>query len=334
MRGRARRRTTVLVSPLVAAAALVVGFAPSALACPTVVCDTSATNDGGTLRAATSYITISVTGGRYPSRSGPVEIPNRVPPPCWYSPGRTGAEMAADSVDPYYRRLAHNVGEDYDDWFPEDAAAHAEEDGNWYSWQCNSGNFDGSIQEFFDYVDQWSAANPGPVWVPAGQAPPQPPVPDEILMVIARQVMEDVVQMPTVRFNPAERAFVRLETWMWFDPAAWQPVSVTASGGGNSVTVTAKPSRVGVSGLPAGSGVQTGCAGGGRPYSAGGGTDCSITFGRSSGTQPGQQWQFQVSLTWDVTADAVLVGPPTITRAGDEALSVLEAQAVNGGAGG
>ena len=334
MPGRTVRRTVRLAAvPLVASAALLVGFAPPAVACPdgTVLCTTSASNDNGRLTAATSYITISVRGGSYQSRSAAVEVPNRVPPPCWYSRGRSGAEMAADSRDPYYRRLAHNLGEDYDDFFPADAAAHENEDGHWYSWQCSSGNFDGSIQEFFDYVDRWSAANPGQVWVPAGQAPPQPPVPPEILMAIARDVMEDTVRMPVVNFNPAERAFVRLETFMWFEPAAWDPVEVTASGGGNSVTVTATPARVSVSGLPANTQTKTTCASGGTPYSPGATTDCSITFGRSSGRQPGQQWHFQVSLTWTVTAvGAPLVGPPTIVRSEDEALQVLEAQAVTG----
>ena len=169
------------------------------------------------------------------------------------------------------------------------------------------------------------------MFLPPNVAPPQPPVPPEILMGLARDAMDKTVRMPVVNFNPAARSFVRLDTWMWFDPAAWQPVSVTASGGGNSVTVTATPGKVGVSGVPAGSTVRTGCAGGGRPYSAGGSTDCLINFNRSSGGQPGQQWHFQVSLTWNVTATgAALQGPPTVTRTEDEALTVLEAQAVAG----
>jgi hypothetical protein len=325
------RRATLLAAPLLAVAAGTIATAPPASAdCGTVVCATS--SDNGHISAATSYVTITVQGARYHSKSGPVEIPNRVPPPCWYSEGRSGAEMYADSTDPYYYGLAHHTGEDHDEWFPPIVADHKDDDGHWYSWQCDSGNFDGSIQDFFKYVDAWTAQNDDLVWVPAGQAPPQPPVPPEILMGIARQVMDDAVQMPVVNFNPAARGFVRLETWMWFDAAAWQPISVTAAGGGNSVTVTATPGRVGVSGVPAGSDVKTGCAGGGRAYAAGGATDCSITFGQASGTQPGGQWHFQVGLTWDVTAvGAPLQGPPTITRAEDEALTVLESQAVTGG---
>ena len=330
MRGWTRRATLVVAPVLAVAAGTIAAAAPASADCGTVVCATS--SDDGHISAATSYVTITVHGARYHSRSGPVEIPNQVPPPCWYTKGRSGAEMYADSKDPYYYGLAHHTGEDHDEWFPPIVADHKDDDGNWYSWQCDSGNFDGSIQDFFKYVDAWTAQNDDLVWVPAGQAPPQPPVPPEILMGIARQVMDDAVQMPAVNFNPAARGFVRLETWMWFDAAAWQPISVTAAGGGNSVTVTATPGRVGVSGVPAGSGVKTGCAGGGRAYAAGGATDCSITFSQASGAQPGQQWHFQVGLTWDVTAvGAPLQGPPTITRAEDEALTILESQAVTGG---
>jgi hypothetical protein len=331
MRGWTRRRATLLVAPLVAVAAgTVVAAAPaSAEQCPTVVCASS--NQNGHISAATSYVTITVQGARYHSRSGPVSIPNQVPPPCWYSKGRSGAQMYADSIDPHYYQVAHQTGENHDDWFPPIVAEHAKDDGNFYSWECSSGNFDGSIQDFFKFVDAWTAQNPDLVWVPAGQAPPQPPVPPEILMGIAQQIMDDAVQMPIVNFNPAARAFVRLETWMWFDAAAWQPISVTAAGGGNSVTVTATPGQVAVSGVPGGSDVKTGCAGGGKAYAAGGATDCSITFSQASGAQPGQQWHFQVALSWNVTAvGAPLQGPAVITRAEDEALTVLESQAVAG----
>lgn len=316
--------------PIAAAGVVVAGGMQPAVADCTSAVSCTAENSGGTLQAGVSYVTISVRGGSYSSPAGPVTVPNRVPPPCWYEKGRSGAEMFADSNDPRYRQLAHGTGTPWDEMFPEGTAERATQDGNWWSWTCTSANFDGSLPEFFDYVDQWSADNPGPIWVPAGQAPPQPPVPPEILMGIARQVMDDMVRMPDVSFNPAARAIVHLETWMWFDPGAWEPISVTASGGGNSVTVTATPASVAVSGLPAGSSTKTGCTAGGRAYAAGASTDCSITFGRSSGGQPGGAFTFDVSMTWDVTAvGAALIGPPTVTRTDPSTLAVLESQAVS-----
>ena len=132
-----------------------------------------------------------------------------------------------------------------------------------------------------------------------------------------------------MNFNPAARSFVRLDTWMWFDPAA------VAAGLGDRVRRrqlgdrhrdARQGRRVRRAGRQHGG---TGCAGGGRPYAAGGSTDCLINFSQSSGGQPGQQWHFQVSLNWNVTAiGAALQGPPTITRTENEALTVLEAQAV------
>jgi hypothetical protein len=330
MHRTARRRAALIVAPLVLAAAGVVATAAPASACTGIV-GCQATNDGGNLSAGVSYITITSTGGRYPSTGHTVSIPSQVPPVCWYTPVGSAAEMYADSQDPRNAQLAHGTGTTLQEMYPPIVAQHKDDDGTFYSWECDSGNFDGSIQDFFKIVDAWSAQHEGLIFEPTGTPPPQPPVPPEILMGIARKIMEDAVGMPVVNFNPANRSFVRLDTWMWFDPAAWEPVSVTASGGGNSVTVTATPSKVGVSGVPAGSQVRTGCTNGGAPYRAGGSTDCLINFGQSSGTQPGQQWHFQVSLNWNVTAvGAALDGPPTITRTEDEALTVMESQAVNG----
>ena len=112
----------------VVSAALLIGFAPPALACAdgTVVCSTSGGNNNGALSAGVSYITITTSGGSYPSSSGPIEVPNQVPPPCWYTKGRSGQEMVDDYSDPQLRRLAHGVGENFDDWFPDDFRDHRE----------------------------------------------------------------------------------------------------------------------------------------------------------------------------------------------------------------
>ena len=162
----------------------------------------------------------------------------------------------------------------------EASADHENDDGNWYSWECSSGNFDGSIQDFFKYVDEWTAQNPGLVWVPAGQAPPQPPVPPEILMASRPPGDGRLVQMPIVQLQPGRSgrsSGCRPGCGSTRRPGS--PISVTASGGGplgdghrDARTGSACPA------CPAGSDVETACAGGGRPYAGGGGTDCPITF--------------------------------------------------------
>ena len=97
MHRTALRRAGLVVAPLVlAAAGTVATAAPAGADCTTVV-SCSAGNSGGTLPAGVSYISFSVKGGDYPSHGAVVQVPNQVPPPCWYSKGRSGAEMYADS---------------------------------------------------------------------------------------------------------------------------------------------------------------------------------------------------------------------------------------------
>src|SRR5512133_3342195 len=149
MRRLTGRRATVLVALLAAAAAgTVVAAIPAAAAGGCVSIVSCASNDNGTIAAGASYVKITVSGGDYSSPNGTVvAVPNAVPPPCWYDKGRSGAEMYADSTDPYYYSLANHVGENHDDWFPPEVAGHKDDDGNWYSWECNSANFDGPIQD-------------------------------------------------------------------------------------------------------------------------------------------------------------------------------------------
>jgi enoyl reductase len=290
---------------------------------------------GGKIEASAAgkpSIRVKTDGGGYPSKTTSVPVPENVLPPCYYVAGKSGAEMAADQHDPNLRRVARGIGDDFKDWFPPDTAAHAVEDGNWYSWVCSSETFGTDFAAFDAFVDKWSAANPPWRWVGAGDPVPEVPVPPEILEGIARQAMADAVVMPTVHFNPAQRSVVNLDTWMWIDQAAWHPVSVTASSGGVSVTVTATPGRVDITGLPAGSTTDTGCAHGGKVYAGAGSTDCLIRFGRSSGGQPGQEWGFNVSLTWDVVSvGAPLIGPATIETDADQAMQVREVQVVGAG---
>ncbi len=307
---------------------------PGTLACTNAG---SSQGDGhGNINAAAEAqpsVDVRVTGGDYPSRTARVSIPARVLPPCYYSMSRSGAQMARDSVDPYYRALAHRTGERYQDWFPADTAKHAAENGNWYSWSCSSESFGSNLAAFNAFVDQWAAANPPYQWVAAGAQPPTPPVPPAILEGIARQAMERAVRQPLVHFSPATRTVVNLDTWLWFEPAAWHPISATASAGGVSVTVAAAPATVSVSGLPGDSTADTTCTGGGRPWTADASTtDCWIRFGRSSAHQPEQKWAFTVSIGWTVTSQgAPLIGPPTITTSGDEALQARETQILSSG---
>jgi hypothetical protein len=315
---------TALVAGTIAA---VCGVLPvPAFGCgPGDVSCTSATNDNGNLGAATGSITITVTGGGQAVRTSSAAVPASVQPPCIYTPLWSGQEAADKFTDPVFQHLMHGTGGgELDPVY----RTHANDQGMWYSWECSSARFDGSTSAFIDYVTQWSAGR-GPIWVPQGQQPPTPPVPAGVLMALAYEAMTDSLAAPEVSFNPAERTFVQLDTWAWFDPAALTDVVVTATAP-NSPTVSVRASSRGVefSGLPAGSRSDSTCTGGGRPWTRadiGGSTDCYLIFGRSG------HFGITTTMTWDITASgAALTGPPTASRSyGPVPLTALEAQAVN-----
>lgn len=328
------RRFAVLLTAVTATGLVGGVVAPAAQACTpgSINCETGSGGAGSNRNGHISAQAITVTsrGGHYHSKTASVPVPDSVMPPCYYVAGSTPADYVAEFNDPNARRTAHGVGDNFNDWFPPDYKNHLNDPGRYYDWECSSAYFHGPIQDFFAYVDQWAKSHPSPVWVPAGTPPPVVPVPPEVLEAIARQFMDDTLRMPDVNFNPNTRTFVNLDTWMWFDPAAMQPVSVTATAGATSVTVTATPSQVSVGGLPPDSSSDTTCAGGGTPWSAGATTtDCYLKFGQSSGGQPGGKWPFTVSMSWQVTSvGAPLIGPAVITLTDDEALAALEAQTI------
>ena len=256
-----------------------------------------------------------------------------VPPPCQYEKGLSGKELAAMAQDSTALAAAQATGHVVT--FPADVLAHANDDGYWYGMVCSSDTFGDNFAAFQKYIDDWLAQNKGQqdTWVAAGDRVPTVPIPPEILEAIAWDTMKKNLVAPEMHFNPAARTFVNLLTWMWVDPDSWTPISVTASAGGNSVTVTATPDALSVAGLPDGSTAITACANGGRPYTKGAvdsDTDCAIRFSESSGGQPGQQWSFTTTLTWKVTVTgAPRIGPDILTTGSDHALIVAEVQTVN-----
>ena len=344
-----RLRVVMLAAAALAAASLTVP--QSALACAPgdancVQDNTSASStqtgpSSGKVTAAAAgqqAVNVAVDLGNGKSTAATEAIPARVLPPCYYQQGMSGADLAAWLADPQTAKSlqdAQATGHTVTLPAAADIAAHATEDGYWYGMTCSSETFGDDFAAFNAYVATWLAEHSAPdVWVAAGTPAPEVPVPVEFLEAVAREVLNQVVAMPTIHFNPQERTFVNLATWMWVDPGAWTPISVTASANGNSVTVAAKPDALSVTGLPDGSTTRTTCAQGGHAYAAGAtdaDTDCWIRFGASSGGQPGQQWTFTTSLTWDVAATgAPLTGTPTLTTSSDQALTVLEVQTVNG----
>ena len=133
--------------------------------------------------------------------------------------------------------------------------------------------------------------------LPTGQPPPVDP---RRLANLARSRLP--LPLPVARTSPTGEQTVNLETWMWV--ANWADQARTASAGGVSATVVARPVRqVWSFGVP---GETKVCTDAGHPYDLSlqpwqQSTTCGYTFHHSSATQPGLVYQVKASLVWHIT---------------------------------
>lgn len=181
-----------------------------------------------------------------------------------------------------------------------------------------------------------------------GQAPPAPPVPLRTLAAYAYNHM--TIPAPTLTVNPAGRGYVNLATYVW---GRTRPVSATTGRpGAYEVTATLGGETVSVWAQPARGAFSVAAKGPGTPYSACGPDGSHDRVGHvpasaGAGTPPdcGILWQAPVSgasvtatVTWSATWGAgVLNGPgpnalPPIQMTGRTApFPVAEIQSINGG---
>jgi hypothetical protein len=231
-----------------------------------------------------------------PARAGVV-----VRSPCWMNAGFTGKKYyewvtsGAASRDWY-----HQGGSEEGPFKPKPGYEKYKDDdkGHWYGGSCSSEGFE-NLKEFFAYSDKWFAEHDS-VYVPAGVEPPVPPIPPEVLREAASKAM--TLPGPKIDWNPKRNGdaatLVNLATWVWLTDQNTD-LYVTASAGGNSVTVNASLASMTVSGP---NGESTDCVDGGVPYTSGASGGCTIAFTRSSsagGTSPVStttQW----NATWSI----------------------------------
>ena len=137
------------------------------------------------------------------------------------------------------------------------------QDGLFYWIECFSAGGDPLLARYFQYQQG------------------QPPISPYRLALAASSTLD--MPFPGPRTNPDRGVdqLVGIDTWMWIDPAAWQPLSTTVSIPGLSATVTATP----VSATwDMGDGQEpVVCNGPGTPYDvdrpeAGQSTDCSHLY--------------------------------------------------------
>jgi hypothetical protein len=112
---------------------------------------------------------------------------------------------------------------------------------------------------------------------------------------------------PTVSMAPFGKAIVNLESWLWIDPADWQPITATATAGGITATATATPQYVV---WDMGDGNQVTCDSPGVAYNTSipdqdQTTSCGYTYQETSANRPDQQFTITTTIAYDVTWTSV-----------------------------
>jgi hypothetical protein len=322
------RTQRLAASVAVAAILSLLGSLP-AVACPRGNCDggSSAGAGGGTIHIIVWGSGVS-GGGRgfdVPARELGIQLP------CYYVPFWTGKELY-EYVEAG-RWISGNVDREPTPppagW--DDPRIREDTEGNWWSGMCTSANWDGSLDGFFDYAEQWFPDNPTR-YVFAGDPPPVPTVPPELLVQIAYRELD--LPAPEIGWNPQRQGddatFVNLDTWIWLDESPVQ-LEVNAQAGTSVARVEATIESMTVS-APYSEPVT--CQGTGVPWSPTATGACAIAFGRSSAIHPGQVTPVTVDTHWAIEwfANGAPRGPlEPQTTSGTNPVPVAEVQTIVNG---
>lgn len=255
---------------------------------------------------------------------GNVPVP---PPPCWMTPLISGPEMYAlyeASKNQQVGPSGQNSWADYQQWIAQ-IKQEKSSPGEWY------------VPEMYGTAAGFACGAKLPLleWVPPGTAPQAPPIPPATLAAYAYDHLK--IPTPQLVVNPAGKNFVSLPTYVWATAAGGGrmpgQLHITATGGGNSVTLTATPKKLVVTASQP-TPYSSGCTASGSSYpighapaKAGPGVipDCGVVF-----TAPSTAATIQGSLTWEIGVSMVGLAFNPITVAGTKTVSVAEIQNLNG----
>ena len=299
--------------------------------------------DGGGQASIAVRVETTVTtasgggGGESTSSSGSTEI--TVHPVCWHEPDLSGVDMAKKYTD-------KGLPDRWDDPAVRSGAVHSfapmyytehadDADGRWYKGTCDVSYAvdrqaaSETVLKFMDRDIAW-------VWVPAGQPAPEPYIDARTLVSAA---MDSVtIPAPQIDTNPkittgdgiTNATVVGMDTWIWATGDTPSQVTVTATAGSLSATVTAQASGLRINAPDS----TASCTGWGTPWAEGtaeGSSDCTIEFTRSSahlgGTTP-LTTSVSYDLTWTATDSTNgTLNPITTTCTHD--IPVAEIQTIN-----
>lgn len=320
----------LIASGLIALAAAPAAAEPEPSPRCTVSCGD---DDGGSdADAGDGAVTILVWGSGTTSGDDGYEIPAEnvtVLPPCRYFnttwSGQRYYEMVlsgewtgsrgpdGESVPPY----------------PNYEAYKDDTEGRWWSGMCSSADYDGPIDDFIDYSNEWFENEFEPVYVEPGEPIPVPPIPPEILVQVAYDEM--TLPDPQIGWNPRRdgdgATVVNVPTWMWLEDGPVE-LEVHAAAGDNEARVDAVLSSMNFS---ASNAAPVSCDGHGVAWTSGATSDCALTFTRSSARLPGGVAGVLAESQWTIEwfANGEPRGPldPQTTSATFE-LPVAEVQAI------
>lgn len=290
--------TAALVASVGVTAAVTPATADQSLQCGISGCGNDDDDGGSTPGVEDGAVSIRVWGTATTGGRDGYDLPPEtvvVLPPCRYIQGLTGkeyydhVEKFGNGRDTEGRPIPPYEGyEKYKD----------DTEGHWWGGMCDSGDFDGDLDEFFDYSDEWFDENEG-FYVEAGDPPPVPPIPPEVLVEVAYDEM--TLPEPEIGWNPKRdgdgATFVNVDTWLWLDdgPVA---LEINAEAGDNVARVEA---TLGSMNFSAPNAAPVSCSGTGVEWSPGASsTDCALVFERSSANQPGQVSRVSAESQWDI----------------------------------
>lgn len=259
-------------------------------------------------------VTVTVTGtalkGGSPGHSVSREV--SVPSPCWMEPSYTGKEYYefVTGTGKYRVRggmawVNQHMGEDLTaepgyEQYKDDTMGH------WWGGTCTSGNYDGSMKDFFALAKDFFKAHPF-TFIPAGRPVPVPPVPPEVLRDAAIAAME--LPTPAIDWNPKVKGtngpIVNLDAWVWLtDRRDNLYVRATANTMGGETFAQVDVALEGMTVSAPGAETAV-CQGPGVPYAPGAVGACTITFTAPSPTTAGTPVTTQTTWkgTWFTNGD-------------------------------
>ncbi|CAM4143960.1 hypothetical protein [Janibacter anophelis] len=159
--------------------------------------------------------------------------------------------------------------------------------------------------------------------------PAEPATTVTIEQVISMAMAQITLPKPAMGSAPCTDAeckgTVGVPVWFWLEGNQWKTYQDSASAGGLSVTVTAKPSQV-VWDL--GDGQTVTCTNAGTAYDAGKGWASSPDCGVPGGYTRAGDYTISASITYDVTISGDATGTDTVTRTSTADVTVGEYQSV------